>query len=163
MHNRKGIIDIEFILSIVVFLSVVAFVSFVIIGNVPVFHRESVNEGLRARAYEVSQLILFDQGYPLDWTPSNVQRVGLSTDEAYKISTTKIGNFAALCADYSRMRPLLGQDFRNDVKVSIVDLSGQSLLSCGPAVNTSIVPEFPLTRYAVLENNAIVRISVSVI
>ena len=163
MHSRKGIIDIEFILSIVVFLSVIIFVSFVISGNIPVFHRESLSEDARARAYQVSQLIIFDEGYPENWEPANVERIGLSTGEAYRISTTKINNLAAVCTDYNRLRLLLSQDLSSDIKISIVDSSGQSLLNCGPAVNTTIIPEFPVTRYAVLENNKTIRILVSII
>lgn len=160
--SSKGIIDIEFILSIVVFLSVIVFVSFVLIGNIPVFHRESLNEDLRARAYQVSQLIVFDEGYPENWDPTNVQRIGLSTGEAYRVSAIKISNLAAVCTNYNKLKSLLSQGFGNDVKLSIVNSTGQLLLNCGPPVSTTIISEFPITRYAVLENNVIVKILVSI-
>jgi hypothetical protein len=162
----KGVIDIEFILAVVVFLSAITFVSYVIIGNVPALHRESLSEDLRSRAYQVSQLLLFDQGEPADWdtNPLSVQRLGLSTGEAYTISSAKITALATVCGDYNNLKSLLSQDFTKDVKISVVDAAGTSLLDCGPAVNTTIIPEFPVVRYAVLQDGTtIVRLLVSVI
>ncbi len=166
MARQKGVIDIEFILSVFVFLGVVVFVTFVIIGNIPVFHREALNENLRARAYQASQLLVFDEGEPSNWDTSNVRRIGLqvSTGDAYRISRTKITNLATLCNDYDRLRSLLVQDVRHDVRINITGSSGQPLLDCGPPVRATLVPEFPITRYAVLDDgtNTIVMISVSI-
>ena len=167
-HSKKGVLDIDFILSVFVFLSVIVFVTSVIIGNIPVFHRESLNENLRARSYQISELLLFDQGEPPDWSPvvgdpNEVKRIGLSTGDAYEISRVKIDNLEIICSDYSRLRTLLIQDLRNELKVSISDASGNVLLDCGPAVSATILPEFPVTRYGVLEDNTIVKILVSVV
>lgn len=106
---------------------------------------------------------MFDEGSPPDWhlNPGGAQRVGLSSGGPYRILAAKVAGLAALCSNYNGLKSLLSLDFRNDVKISIVSSSGSTLLNCGPSVATTIIPEFPITRYALLETNEIVRISVS--
>lgn len=161
----RGILDIEFVLSITLFLSVIVFVSFVITGNIPVFHGESVNEDLRARSYQISQLLMFDQGQPANWNPSNVQRIGLSTGTAYNLSSTKVSNLASLCSGvsgYNNVRSLLSLDTRNDVRISIVDEAGAARVNCSRS-RTTIFSEFPIVRFGVLDTGQLVRLTVSVI
>lgn len=48
---------------------------------------------------------LIEEGYPANWSASNVNRIGL-TDGNYRLSQSKINSFASL--DYSRSKFLLG-------------------------------------------------------
>jgi len=160
----KGTLDIEFILAIIVFLSTISFVTFVILSNIPVFHGESISEDLRARAYEISQLIIFDQGYPSDWNPSNVLRIGLSNGTGYVIDTIKVENLKSLCAsDYARTKSLLGQEFRRDIKINIVDGMNTTILDCKPPVTSLVRQEFQISRFVTLNDTRIVRLAVSVL
>ncbi|MCX6815516.1 MAG: hypothetical protein NT120_01520 [Candidatus Aenigmarchaeota archaeon] len=160
----KGIIDIEFILSVVVFLSTISFVAMLIINNIPVFHGDSVSEDLRARAYQISQVLIFDKGAPEYWTVGNVLRVGLSNGTKQTMNTTKIANLASLCSSsYENTKSLLGQDYRTDIKIKIIDAANQTLLDCKPQVISLIRPEFQIIRFANLDDKRIVRIAVSVL
>ncbi len=159
----KGVVDIEFLLSVVVFISTVVFVSFIIITNIPLFHKEAESEDLRARTYEISQFLMFEKGVPDDWGVANVKTIGLSTGERYMLSIEKITNMNTLCTnDYKTVKTLLGQDYRTDVKITITDPYGTKLLECRPASVTRTRPESRITRYAVLQDKRIVRIDISV-
>jgi hypothetical protein len=159
VFKMKGIVDIEFILSVIVFLSTITFVTFIIISNIPVFHGEAASEDLRARSYQISELLFFDQGYPADWIPANALRLGLSAGERYTLSETKIANLDTLCQnDYNRVKSLLGQDYRTNILIEI-NYSGSSAV-CG--LPTAIRPESKITRFATLSDGRIVRMVVGV-
>jgi hypothetical protein len=160
----KGVIDIEFILSVVLFFGTITFVSFMIISNVPVFHNEAVNDDIRARAYEISQVLMFDEGYPKDWSAANVKTIGLSAGEHYILSEDKIASLNALCSsNYTLAKNMLGQGFRNEIKITITDSNGAELLTCLPRSRVSGRPEFVISRFATLPDKRIVKIDVGVL
>ncbi|MBI3190999.1 hypothetical protein HYZ41_04835 [archaeon] len=157
-------IDVEFILSVVLFFSTITFVSFMIILNVPIFHNEAVNEDIRARAYEISQMLLFDEGYPKNWDITNIKTIGLSTGDNYVLSDGKIASLDALCSsNYTFVKGMLGQGFRNEIRISITDSNGADLLSCMPKSRGSGRSEFMISRFATLPDKRIVRVDVGVL
>ena len=161
----KGIIDIEFIFSVMIFLTTITFVTFIIISNIPLFHREAVNEDLRARAYEISELLLVDKGYPENWDAPNIaaERLGLSGGGRYNLSSDKITELKSMCqTSYENVKTLLGHDYRNDVTIEIIDSGNNHLLECLPPVITTVRPKFQITRFAVLKDKRIVRMVVGV-
>ena len=163
----KGVVDIEFILSVMVFLTTVTFVTFIIMSNTPLFHRESLNEDLRSRAYEMSELLIFDEGYPSDWGAPGVvvQRLGLSDGDMYVLSLEKINKFDSICQNqpgYQNVKALLGQDFRTDINIEITDSDNNNLVNCTPVVITTVRPKFQITRFAVLQNKKILKLVVGV-
>jgi hypothetical protein len=160
----KGVVDIEFILSVVVFLSTISFVSFLIIGNIPLLHGNAASEDLRSRAYQVSQILLTDRGEPVNWDPNTVTRIGLTNGEGYVLNTTKIVNLQTLCTgSYTTVKSLLGQDYRTDFHISVKDSGNQTLLYCGPPVLSLLRPEFRIVRVAVLNDTRIVSLEVGVL
>lgn len=159
----KGIIDIEYLLAIAVFLTTISFVTIIIMSNVPLFHREAVSEDLRARAYQISELLLFDRGDPVNWDQVNVNRIGLSTGTRYKLSSLNIVALKELCtANYQRVKNLLGQDYRTDVLIEVTDQDDNLLARCMPASVTTVRPNFQITRFAALDNGKIAKLTVSV-
>ena len=159
----KGIIDIEYILAVAVFLTTISFVTLVIMSNVPLFHKEAVSEDLRSRAYEVSQLLLFDKGYPSGWNIADVERLGLSKGERYNISLSSVLLLENLCGtDYIKTKALLGQDYRNDLTIEITDSDNNILVSCAPPVITSVRPKFQITRFAMLDDGKLVKMVLGV-
>lgn len=160
---KKGVADIEFTLSVIVFLSIITFVTFVIISNIPLLRSESYNNDLRSRAYEVSQLMMFDTGEPANWTNATVKRIGFSAGERYSISIDKINNFSALCSapsGYQSVKAMLGQNF-TDIRVNIT-APGVNV-QCGSQVTKTSRTEFAITRFGVINStNATMMLSVNV-
>ena len=160
--NMKGVTDVEFVLAVIVFLGIITFVTFTIISKIPLLRSQSSNEDLQSKTYEISQLLLMDQGEPTGWNSGNVKRIGLSAGEKYVLSGGKINSLAGMCAaSYESVRNLLGQN-KTDVRISITDSYDTDILECGPRRLRTSRPEFQITRFATLQNGTIVRMIVSV-
>jgi hypothetical protein len=166
----KGIADVEFILSTMIFLGVITFVTFNIVSNVPGLREVTMVETLHVRSYEVSQILLFDAGEPNNWytDPANVKRMGLSTGEKYVLDKRKITAMQGLCnIDYRTIRNALG-DKIFDMRLNITDSSGNQILNCGSPVTRTSRSETRITRFAILYDpllpgRDIVKLEVSVL
>lgn len=164
----KGILDIEFILSVMVFLGVTAFAVFMIAVNImPSIHRFSVTEEMRSRTYQMSEVLMSSQGSPVDWNETNVNSLGLSSQEFYILDPTKIDNLKKLCdSNYDRARELLGYDYTTDISINITYNDGTSSSLCGQKSRTRLRPEYTINRVAVINRTgvlSIVRLSVGLI
>ncbi len=165
--TMKGVIDIEFILAIVIFVSTISFVSFTIISNIPVFHNQANSEDLRSRAYQISEQLIFSSGEPQNWDATNAKTIGLSTGYAYILSNSKITSLAAMCSsNYTYVKYMLGQDYRNDIIINITSLAGVSKLNC-PSTGRKVAPkpassEFEIVRFATLDDKSIVKIDIKI-
>ena len=62
----KGIAELEFIISVFVFITTISFVTFLIINNIPILHGLSASESLKSKSYQYSELLLFDEGVPMN-------------------------------------------------------------------------------------------------
>jgi hypothetical protein len=69
--------------------------------------RELRTETIRSEAYQISELLINDAGYPIDWSLGNVERIGLSSNlnKANLLSMSKINSIGTNCA------PGYGYDF----------------------------------------------------
>jgi hypothetical protein len=165
-ENMKAAVNIEFILSMVVFLGAVTFVTFSLINvTLPFFHKEAINDEIKSKAFHISELLLFKEGNPSDWDENNVGGLGLSTGDSYVLSASKVLALNATCAkSYEKVRQLLSQN-QFDVSIDITGLNGNAYCKCGPLVKSVARPEFSVQRIAVLDNPSkdIVEISVKVI
>jgi hypothetical protein len=175
----KGIADVEFILSTMIFLGIITFVTFNIVSNIPGLRDTAMTETLHVRAYEVSQLLLFDQGLSCtsgtcttDWygaPTADVKRMGLSAGERYLLDKRKIAAMQAICnADYKTIRTAFG-DKIFDLRLNMTDSAGDQLLACGPPLIRTSRSETKITRFAVLydpaspQNRDIVKLEVNVL
>lgn len=136
MISKKGILDIEFILSVFVFVTTVSFaVIMVVIGNIPGLQQLSTSEDLRSRNFQITEKLIFTQGYPEDWVEDSVASLGLSSGEYYKMSLNKINNMSSLCQNnYQKVKDLLGLGYQNDVYINISYTDGEDLLICSYGV-----------------------------
>jgi hypothetical protein len=163
----KGILDIEFILSVVVFLGAVAFAIFMIALNViPTVHIYSETEDMRSRVYQISEILLFSEGNPKNWDETNVNSIGLSSSEYYILDAKKIFNLSNLCRyNYQRVRELLGMEYSMDIMINMSYSDGTSLSLCRQRF-TKVRPEYAISRLAVLNDSgslSVVKIGVSLI
>ncbi|HIG96845.1 MAG TPA: hypothetical protein HA230_00675 [Candidatus Aenigmarchaeota archaeon] len=156
----KGVVEIEFIISIFVFITTVSFVTSIVISNMPLFHGASMSDTLKAKSWQYSEMLLFDEGAPTDWQlpDKDVKRIGLSNGKRYVLDKDKIDKLAALCSSgYASVKDKLGLDFRNDIiiEVSYLDdspVTGSSKTICGPSAVTQIRPRFQTVRLGILND-----------
>lgn len=144
---KKGITNFEFVLAVFVFLSTISFVAVSIINEVPALHDKSVEDIAKSKTYYISQMLIFDKGFPETWTNETVERPGLSTGTPYILSPSKITNFQNLCADTQKLRNLIG-----DIEINITKQDGTPVLFC----KTSNLPiQLKIKRSAVLSGEVV--------
>lgn len=125
----KGITNFEFVLSVFVFLSTMAFVAVSIINEVPGLHDKATEDIIKSKTYYTSQMLMFDKGYPQNWTAGTVERLGLSIGSPYILNQTKITELGILCSNTDRLRQLIN----GDIIINITGQNGASLLYCKTA------------------------------
>ncbi len=153
---RKGIVDIEFVISILVFLTVLTFVTYSVIAMIPRLHQVSFNQDIKSKAFQLSELMMFDEGEPKDWgtnaavtTIDDIERMGFSSGRDYSLDTNKISKFNAFCnapGNYAKMKDLLGLDYTNDVLVDIKIIGGATVASCHPVAVSNVRARTTLVR-----------------
>lgn len=147
-RTMKGILDIEFAVSLFVFLVVLSFVTISIVGTIPLLREQALTDDIRSKAWQLSELLVFDTGEPSSWTIETVRRIGLSNGTRYGIDSTKITRLRTLCDGrdgYLRVKELLTVSVRNDIMITITE--GGASFRCAPPAISSIAPTAVVTRY----------------
>ncbi len=158
----KGFQEIEFIISVFVFITTISFVTLVIINNVPLFYNIALTENIKAKSYQFSEILLFDEGYPKNWDTmqlSGINRIGLSTGQNYFLSPNKISKLSEFCSapdDYETVKNRLGVAQERDIIIEASYIDGSpitgSVQICAPPFITKIRQQFQTTRFGVLDN-----------
>ncbi|MCX6818403.1 MAG: hypothetical protein NT129_00185 [Candidatus Aenigmarchaeota archaeon] len=159
----KGIVNIEFVLSVIVFITTITFVTMTIVNNIPFLHRESISEHVKSKAYQISDILLFDEGYPSNWNENTVARLGLSSGKSYELSTQKITDLNDSCAlNPNRTKELFGElGIYVDINITKIDSGHELTPNCTTGKRGLI---FTATRFAVIvPGNDIVKVDVSII
>jgi hypothetical protein len=160
--RKKGVLDIEFMLSVFVFLTALSFVLITLVSNIPKFHQDTVSQDIKAKAFQISEMLMFDQGWPTDWTGSTAKRIGLSEGSRYILNSSKIDNFVSLCInDYSRVKNMLGLEYNNDIVIEIN--TGGTTKICKPAAVSTSRSKATVTRLGVdssTKNISVMTVSV---
>lgn len=158
---KKGMMNIEFMVSVLVFLLTIGFILINIAGNLIPLHRDAELDAIRSRAYQLSQIIVFDEGDPKNWEVlGNATRVGLSTGDKYVMSSAKISSFNATCnSNYDNLLEMYFGNTKLLFSINITDSSGKNLLDCGKLTS----PQVSLKRFAVLDTTKdMLKIEISV-
>jgi hypothetical protein len=127
----KGQFGMEQLISLSIFIAFVAYFFFQFLSLRPTYLNEVKNERLRSEAYQISELLVNDPGYPVNWNanPSLTQRAGLSDETANKtnlLSLAKISAFDSQCAsDYYKVKKWIGAE--NDFSIFLTDKSTGAL------------------------------------
>ena len=169
----KGIIEVEFIISVFVFITSVSFVTLIIVSNIPLLHNTANGENLKAISYQYSEMFAFDEGYPVNWSDGNfadAQRLGFSTGRRYFVDINKITKFSAYCTDplvrYSAIKSRLGLTSM-DIVVEVIRLNGTAVVGsgplCGPTVSSRLRQQFTTTRLGMLATGEAVKIRTTII
>ena len=161
--------NVEFVLSVAVFLLIVSVLSYNILSSLPGFHSESVKDITRSKAYQVSEILLKDEGEPSDWNTKpigNIKRIGLSGGQPFILNEDKITELYDLCTDnYEEVLGLFGLE-KNTLIINITDLDGNSVLGggkeiCKPKIISETAPKFWIYRFGIL-GSEIVKVRVLV-
>ena len=173
-NGAKGVVDIEFMVSILIFLTVLTFVTFSVIGLFPRLHEEAFAHDIRSKAFQVSELLMFDRGEPTDWdtaaTIGDVKRLGFSTGGNYTLDRNKINKLNTFCSDpsnYAALKSLLGLDYTNDIIIDIKEPPGPGsaiLAACQPLVVSQVRSKTSIVRLGVdsSDKTKIIEMAISI-
>lgn len=160
----KGVVNVEFVISTVVFIISIAFVSMMVINNMPFMHNEAATDHLKSKAYQISHVLLFDEGSPSSWDETDVSRIGLSSGNAYELNSSKIANLNELCISNSkRVDEIFGElGLYVGINITEVDTGLELTPDC---VSRRTDVKFTITRFAVIDKagipSSIVRVTIS--
>lgn len=157
MLDQKGIASIEFILAVFVFLGSITFTTLATGREFFTVREMAATDTIKIRGLQITQLLLFDRGWPQNWEigpPDNVKRLGLSAGGMLILDNAKLDALNGFCTtftNYNKIRDLLGTE--TDIIIDARTLDGLQSWHCGPSVETQTRPKFPTEGYAVLNTN----------
>lgn len=166
----KAQMNIEFILGVSVMVVTISFIGFSIINHFPVIHTDSVYETEKSKSFQISHLLVYDEGIWTDSKIANCNRIGLTEGKPFILNVSKI---MALnnCnqVDYFRIKSLLGTGSGSDVLINITKLNftggpDLKISECRPMLISLSAAKFWAKRYAVMDNGTmdIVRVDTAV-
>jgi len=77
VYSLKGQLTLEYLISFFIFLSLVIYVYYALSSNIPNFVGKIEKENIRSENYQLSELLINDDGEPWNWDEANVERIGL--------------------------------------------------------------------------------------
>lgn len=176
MKMSKGFTEIEFIISVFVFITSISFATAIIVHNVPLFHVTAASEQLKAKSWQHSEMLLLDEGSPVNWHTkpfSEVERIGFAANR-YLIDRNKLDQLRLLCSDpgvgYNSVKSKLGLTAANEMIIEASNLDDSPVVGgtktlCRPAVISGTRPQFHTIRFGVLNfgDMPVIRIKVAII
>ncbi|MBI3412483.1 MAG: hypothetical protein HY051_00185 [Candidatus Aenigmarchaeota archaeon] len=168
----KGQFTVEFIIAVVAFIILVVYVINFVSREVPAFTSRHNSDSIKARAFQISEFLIFDDG-AWDADQNDPPRTGLSSGY-HTLNNTKIKYLNTLCSTENGYKKILSNlninthftitgyaDFKSYLlsenrcaDISIFD-SSSKLLSCPPAGSQNW--ECMVTRTDSTERHQIVR------
>ncbi|MBI2971224.1 MAG: hypothetical protein HYY37_02270 [Candidatus Aenigmarchaeota archaeon] len=150
----KGVVDIEFVISVLVFLVTISFTVITIGRQFPSLEERALTDDIKSKSYQLAELLIFDEGEPKNWETKplgEVRRIGLSSGQHYILDIDKITSLQAICnGDYAAFKSILG--LSEDVSIYITDSGENSaVLTCPPFEQSKSRPEFVTHRFATLQ------------
>jgi len=156
----KAQLNIDFILAVTLFIISILFVSYTVMQNAFLLRSEIDKEQKRLIGYAISQLIIFDKGYPEDWNSlDSLQKFGLSLSP-YILSRNKI-NAINNCSyeNYNKIKNLLSLPTENDFLLIITNQYDETISKCG--LEHKLREIVWIRRFAILDGN-IVKINLGI-
>ena len=138
----KGQLGIDFFISLIVFVAFVSYI-FVQVSNFkPIYLSQIKAAILRSEAFQLSEILVNDPGYPLNWNDlpsSQIQRIGLSDsnkNQTNMLFLPKINKLNTECNQQNGFENIQQKlDYKKDFMILVVDrTSGNILVNCRPPV-----------------------------
>jgi hypothetical protein len=168
--EKKGQVNIYFLVSIALFISLSVYLIYLLITFYPAKGETIRINSLYTKAYTISELMLKDPGYPENWNENSLQRIGLAS-EYYVINSTKLDLLRTLCDPLnpdSRTRLYNASGLSNEYLIIIINyLNGTSVMQCAPSGEAEIDAEYLRKRTAQISriatfNKSIVQVNIYV-
>jgi hypothetical protein len=163
----KAQISFEFYFALFIFVVFITFVAFQVVASSPNYLNQLQAQNIRLNVFRVSELLINDNGDPINWQSSSVNRFGLS-DETQNmtnmLSTSKITVFASLCSSkYDQVKQLLDIGSNMQMIVNIVDISTNTkLVTCIPPQTISkSTPTVTITRIVAFNDGTYGNVTVT--
>ncbi len=185
----KGQFTVEFIIAVVSFIVIVVYVMNFVGREVPAYTSRHASDELRTRAYQISEVLIFDDG---DWDdiPLEASHIGLSSGY-HILNKTKIEKMGTLCATEDGYKKILStlninthttpNEYANYksymltenkcADISIRDTAGE-ILSCPPAGSQTwecvktfaggVTQKYNIVRYSPDTDGNVINITVGV-
>lgn len=168
-NSKRGFIEVEFIISVMLFLTVIVFIVVSISREIPSLENMANIDNIRANGYAVSQMLLFDKGEPQNWGAlteyDRIKRIGLSSGEPYILSMDKINNLENFCRDrgYQNLMAMFNQNEINITVKYLGDCPADCSLvkSCGIGAEKPVAVKFIINRFGVADDR-IVNVTVTI-
>lgn len=82
----KGQLTIQYLASFIFFIGLIIYIYFSYSANIPRFIEEVEKENVRSKAYQLSEILVNDPGYPVDWNKAETDslRIGFSDHNVNK-------------------------------------------------------------------------------
>ena len=165
----KGQLSIQYLVAFVVFIGISTYIYFAYSQNVPSFLDEIRKETYKSEVFQISEMLMNDPGEPLEWSKSNVQRIGLSDDSKDKqnyISKNKMDilkEYDCLkVSDYEELKNKIGTYENVTIMIFDVNLndgSRQSLFSCFPPHGFTTSIKSKVVRYATYDDAGTTKVA----
>jgi len=156
----KAQLNIEFILAVTLFIISILFISYTATQEWFSLKTEIDEEEKKLLGYAISQLIIYDKGYPENWDSlENLQKFGLSL-HPYTLSRNKL-NAINNCSyeNYNKIKNFLSLPSDKDFLIIITDQYERIISKCG--IEHNIREIVWIRRFAVLDGN-IVKIIIGI-
>jgi hypothetical protein len=135
---------VEYLIAFVIFVTFVGYFSIQILKFVPEYLNQIRSERVRAEAYQVSEILINDPGYPINWNIGNVQRLGLS-DETKNLTNFLSANKINAIGDemnpckpgYDNIKKWLASDYDFSITLTRKSPSEAILINCHPSVTAA--------------------------
>ncbi len=159
----------DFYVALIVFLGVLAYVSFQLFQTVPATYTNVKEESLRIDAYQLSELLVNDGGYPLDWDTrplAEIKRIGLSDSTksiTNYLSRSKIDRLKTICetpTGYQDVKNIL--DIQNEMSITFIEhtLPVDSMWICKSSLPSNKKTAFNVSRTVTIDGTAFAEIIV---
>ena len=163
-NEKKGMVNIYFIISITVFISLSIYIIFSMFSFYP-SRAESIRiNSLYSQAYTLSEFLVKDPGYPEDWNYTSIERLGLAS-VPYELNMTKIDGLRSFCdpLNYTTRNRLANiSGLLQEYEIIKIDyLNGTNVLTCSPwgdiETNASYLTQrtAEVKRLAVIDNKTV--------
>ena len=134
-HNKQGKksqVPVDFLISLTIFIIVLFLVSFTLVQNFIELNIERERETLFLLGFGISELLLYDEGYPSNW--NNIyatQRIGFAQDY-YKLSREKVLAINNCDYDmYNKIKSLLSVPAEMDIEILVSKINDEIVSHCG--------------------------------
>jgi hypothetical protein len=162
----KGVLDIEFVLSIFLFLGSISFITILIGRESLALQNSLISENLKSESYQISEILMFDKGSPANWgdpgvTINDIKRLGIFSSD-YVLNSTKLAKLQSLCiSDYNSVNEIITD---LNINITVKNIDGTVIYRCEPQIETLRRPKFITQRVGTLDSTGeIVRLSVTLI